>query len=57
VLIDGQPCNAKVQQIIGTGVVVDMKTPGGGGYGLVADRAAADRDADLEDAYVSSAKA
>lgn len=54
VLIDGQPCNAKQQQVIAPGGVVDMKTPGGGGYGRPTQRAAQSAANDLRDAYVSA---
>ena len=55
VLIDGEPCNAKLQQIIRPGGVVEMKTPGGGGYGPAAQRCAAAREADALDEYVAAA--
>lgn len=54
VLIDGAPCNAKVQHIIKPRGVVDMKTPGGGGYGSPAERSAQARTADLHDQYTSA---
>lgn len=55
VLINGAPCpNPKVQQIIEPGGVVEMKTPGGGGYGQPARRDPARSAADRLDAYVSA---
>ncbi|WPB59112.1 hydantoinase B/oxoprolinase family protein [Xylophilus sp. GOD-11R] len=55
VLIDGKPClNPKVQQVIQPGSVVEMKTPGGGGYGRLARRDAARHAADVRDAYVGA---
>lgn len=55
VLINGVPCaNPKVQQIIEPGGVVEMKTPGGGGYGLPARRDPARSAIDRRDAYVSA---
>jgi len=53
VLIDGAACNPKVQQVLQPGGVVDMRTPGGGGYGTPAERAADAHAADLRDHYVS----
>lgn len=54
VLIDGQPCNAKQQQVIAPGGVVEMKTPGGGGYGAPARRSAEHVAADQRNAYVGA---
>lgn len=54
VLINGRACNAKAQQVIEPGGIVEMKTPGGGGYGAPADRAAHSVAADRRDAYVSA---
>ena len=55
VLIDGEPCNAKLQQIIRPGGVVEMPPPGGGGDGPAAPRCAAAREADALDEYVAAA--
>jgi len=52
VLIDGQPCNPKLQHLVRPGAVIEMKTPGGGGYGQPEARAQQARDADLHDGYV-----
>lgn len=54
VLIDGKPCNAKAQQVIDPGMIVDMKTPGGGGYGDPALRNPALLEADVRDGYVAA---
>lgn len=54
VLIDGQSCNAKVQHIIRSGSVIEMKTPGGGGYGPPAERSIQATRADRQDAYISA---
>jgi len=54
VLIDGQSCNAKVQHIIRSGGVIEMKTPGGGGYGPPAERSNQATHADRQDAYISA---
>lgn len=53
VLINGAACNPKVQQVLQPGGVVDMKTPGGGGYGAPTERSADAHAADLRDHYVS----
>ncbi|HEX7891674.1 MAG TPA: hydantoinase B/oxoprolinase family protein [Ramlibacter sp.] len=55
VLIDGKACsNPKQQQVIAPGSIVEMKTPGGGGYGPAAKRAEAHRATDLRDGYVKA---
>jgi N-methylhydantoinase B len=53
VLIDGQACNTKQQHVVEPGGVVDMKTPGGGGYGPVSERSAQARENDVLDGYVA----
>ena len=54
VLINGQRADPKVQHVVEPGAVIELKTPGGGGYGAVAERDAALIAADVEDGYVSS---
>ncbi|MBV7486472.1 hydantoinase B/oxoprolinase family protein [Bordetella sp. BOR01] len=54
VLVDGATCNPKVQQVIGPNGVVELKTPGGGGYGLPGRRSPEKLERDRLDAYVSA---
>ena len=53
VLIDGKRADPKVQHVIEAGGLIELKTPGGGGYGLPAQRDAAQVEADHVDGYVS----
>ena len=53
VLINGQRADPKVQHVVAPGSTMELKTPGGGGYGVVARRDAALIDGDIEDGYVS----
>jgi len=54
VLVNGRHCNPKAQQVIAPGGVVELKTPGGGGYGSVAERSAEQVSGDKLNAYVSA---
>ena len=51
-LIDGRRANPKAQHVVEPGGTIEVKTPGGGGYGPPAERPAALADADLLDGYV-----
>jgi N-methylhydantoinase B len=53
VLIDGLRADPKVQHVIAAGSSIELKTPGGGGYGPPAQRDKALIDADRIDGYVS----
>ncbi len=53
VLINGMRADPKVQHVIAPGGTIELKTPGGGGYGAVALRDVALVDRDREDGYVS----
>jgi N-methylhydantoinase B len=53
VLINGARADPKVQHVIEAGGLIELKTPGGGGYGSVAQRDASLIDADSVDGYVS----
>ena len=52
VLINGQPVDPKAQHVIAPGATVELRTPGGGGYGPPAARSAARIEADHIDGYV-----
>ncbi len=52
VLIDGQPADPKTQHVVRPGGTVELRTPGGGGYGPARERAAAAIDADRADGYL-----
>ena len=52
VLIDGKAVDPKVQHVVAPGGTVELRTPGGGGYGPPAERAAARAEADRIDGYV-----
>ncbi|MGH8618566.1 MAG: hydantoinase B/oxoprolinase family protein, partial [Burkholderiales bacterium] len=52
VLIDGKPVDPKVQHMIAPGSTVELRTPGGGGYGPPAERPAARVEADRLDGYI-----
>ncbi|WP_077000466.1 hydantoinase B/oxoprolinase family protein [Variovorax sp. KK3] len=54
VRIDGVPCNAKLQQVLEPGACVEMKTPGGGGYGAPDRRAPERLAADRRGAYIGA---
>lgn len=51
VLINGAPANPKAQHVIAPGGMVELKTPGGGGYGHPGARAESAREADLVAGY------
>ena len=53
VLIDGVPADAKRQHVIGTGARIELRTPGGGGYGPPAERLPSARADDLLDGYTA----
>ncbi|HTE15075.1 MAG TPA: hydantoinase B/oxoprolinase family protein [Burkholderiales bacterium] len=53
VLINGQRADPKVQHVIEAGGLIELRTPGGGGYGFAAERDLALSDRDIEDGYVS----
>jgi N-methylhydantoinase B len=52
VLINGKAVDPKVQHVIAPGSTVELRTPGGGGYGPPSERAAAVIQADRADGYV-----
>ncbi len=53
VLINGRPpANPKAEQTLGPDDVVEVRLPGGGGYGLPAERARDLRERDLVEGYV-----
>jgi len=54
VLIDGVAVNPKVQHVLAPGQVVELLTPGGGGFGPPAERDDALRERDRLDGYVSA---
>ena len=53
VLINGARVDPKVQHVVAAGGTMELKTPGGGGYGMPASRDTALIDADRLDGYVS----
>ena len=53
VLINGQRVDPKVQHVIEAGGLIELKTPGGGGYGVPAQRDAVLIEMDRADGYVS----
>jgi len=53
VLINGQPVDPKRQHVIDPGDRIELRTPGGGGYGPAAQRTQAARADDLSDGYVA----
>jgi N-methylhydantoinase B len=54
VLIDGRPpANPKAEQVLAPGAVVELRIPGGGGYGPPAERDPALRARDLTERYVT----
>lgn len=53
VLINGQRADPKVQHVIDVGSTIELKTPGGGGYGSALQRDALHIEADRVDGYVS----
>jgi N-methylhydantoinase B len=53
VLIDGRPpANPKAQQVIAPGSLVEIRLPGGGGYGPPAERDPARRERDRAEGYI-----
>ena len=55
ILIDGTaPLNAKAEQTVAPGVLVEVRLPGGGGYGSAAERDPDLVAADLREGYVTS---
>jgi N-methylhydantoinase B len=54
VLINGERADPKVQHVIEAGGLIELKTPGGGGYGAPVQRDAAHAGNDIEDGYVSA---
>jgi N-methylhydantoinase B len=55
VLIDGEAVDPKRQHILAPGSVVELRTPGGGGYGPPGERSAAAQAEDALDGYVPEA--
>ena len=53
VLINGAPVDPKVQHVVAAGSTIELKTPGGGGYGRAAQRDAVLTEADRANGYVS----
>jgi N-methylhydantoinase B len=51
VLIDGKPVDPKVQHVVRPGGMVELRTPGGGGYGDPAERVNERVEADRIDGY------
>ena len=54
VLIDGKRADPKVQHVIEAGGLIELRTPGGGGYGSAALRDAVHVNRDIEDGYVTA---
>ena len=54
VLINGASIDSRVPHVLQPGDEVTLRTPGGGGYGPPADRAAADSARDLRMGYVTA---
>jgi N-methylhydantoinase B len=56
VLINGRmPANPKAEQILQPGDLIEIRLPGGGGYGPPAERDPALRARDLLEGYVTAA--
>lgn len=55
IVLNGKPVNPKIQHVLNPGEVVELLTPGGGGFGPAGERDAAARERDLEDGYVTRA--
>ena len=55
VLVNGVRTDPKVQHVIAPGSMIELKTPGGGGYGAAAARDAALHERDVADGYVRGA--
>ncbi|MCC7081543.1 MAG: hydantoinase B/oxoprolinase family protein [Burkholderiales bacterium] len=53
VLIDGAPVDPKRQHVVAPGARIELRTPGGGGYGPAAERSPAAREADRIDGYTA----
>ncbi len=53
VLINGERANPKVQHVIEPGSTIELKTPGGGGYGSPSLRDVTTAETDRQDGYVS----
>jgi len=56
VLINGERANPKVQHVIEPGSTIELKTPGGGGYGPPSLRDVVAAETDRQDGYVSGAQ-
>jgi N-methylhydantoinase B len=54
VLINGAPVDPKVQHVVAVGATIELKTPGGGGYGLATLRDGAHVNNDIENGYVNA---
>ena len=55
VLINGRPpANPKAEQMLQPGDLIEIRLPGGGGYGLPAERDPALRARDLREGYVTA---
>jgi N-methylhydantoinase B len=57
VLMDGEPVDPKRQHILMPGSTVELRTPGGGGFGPPSERAAEAQLADIEDGIVVEGRA
>jgi N-methylhydantoinase B len=53
VLIDGKRSNPKARHVVAPGATIELKTPGGGGFGPPSRRASERLEADRIDGYVS----
>jgi N-methylhydantoinase B len=54
VLINGAPVDPKRQHVVDPGDRIELRTPGGGGYGPSAERSAEARAQDAQDGYVDA---
>lgn len=55
VILNGQPIDPKVTHIVHAGDVLELRTPGGGGYGPPGERAPGAQRADLNQGYITDA--